>query len=243
MTSEQGSTDWVGDACVALADALAAGFDLEADLRDLIGYTARLAGTADVGVFITDRGGPLRAVGGDTAARPLELLELDQRQGPCVDCATNGEPVVNRRLEDAADRWPDLAAAGLAAGFRLVSALPLRHGGVVFGAVNLFQRDAGDLPEREVRLAQSLADAAAVGIAHHRAHLASAERGDQLQQALDERVLVEQAKGMLAEQLGIGTAEAFDILRRRARASQQRVADLAARVVAREIAARDLTGV
>lgn len=245
MEREEASGDWVGDACVALADTIGGGVDLDGELDALIRWTSRLLGTADVGVVIADGRGALRAVGAmGSSSAGLELLELERHEGPCVDCAVTGVAVVSSPLEgDGSTRWPHLAAAGVAAGFRTVTALPLRHGDVVFGALNVFERDGRPvLSERTIRLAQSLADAAGVGIASQRAYRQATELGEQLQRALDERIVIEQAKGMVAEHLGIDPAEAFEVLRRHARSTNRRVSDLAARFVAREIGGADLIG-
>jgi GAF domain-containing protein len=144
----------------------------------------------------------------------LELLEQQSEEGPCPDCYRSGEPLLDQTLADARDRWPHFAPGALEAGFRSVHALPLRFRGQAFGALNLYSVSKAPLQDSEVRAAQALADLATVTIVQHRALSEAQLLNDQLQHALNSRIAIEQAKGMIAGLHGVGMDTAFSLLRR-----------------------------
>jgi hypothetical protein len=157
----------------------------------------------------------------------LELFEAQNDEGPCRDCYRLGAAVVNVDLDAARDRWPQFAPRALAGGFRSANALPLRLRSQVIGSLNLFHHDSGGLGSNELRLAQALADAATIGILQQR----SIHRGElvagQLQLALTSRIVIEQAKGVLAERLKISADDAFEVLRGVARSRNRLLSELA----------------
>jgi GAF domain-containing protein len=140
--------------------------------------------------------------------------------------------VVVPDLAAAAARWPGFAAATLAAGFTAVHAMPMRRRAEVIGALTLFRTEPGELAKVDARVAQAMADIATIGISQARAVRHQEELAGQLQHALNSRVVIEQAKGVLAERLGLGMAAAFDALRTYARSHNTRVSELALSVVA-----------
>jgi GAF domain-containing protein len=142
-----------------------------------------------------------------------------------------GKAVVNQDLAAANGRWPHFAPEALAAGFRSVHALPMRLRGTIIGALNLFHVEAGDMPESDVETAQALADVATIGILQHRASLEAQVLNQQLQHALNSRVVIEQAKGMVAEREGLNMEQAFSALRQHARNHNQRLVAVAEAVI------------
>ena len=140
----------------------------------------------------------------------------------------------------AAGRWPRFAPEALAAGFRSVHALPMRLRGNVIGALNLFHVDAGPMRVADVGAAQALADVATIAILQHRAATEAQLLTEQLNHALNSRIVIEQAKGMIAERLGLDMAEAFRRLRSHARNHNLRLADVATTVISGEFAASAL---
>jgi len=163
--------------------------------------------------------------------RVLELFELQTEEGPCLDCYRTGQPVVNQDLEAAHGRWPRFAAEVLGAGFHAVHALPMRLRGTVIGALNLFHTERGEMRQVDLDAAQALADVATIAILQHRAAVEAQVLNEQLSHALNSRVLIEQAKGMVAEREGLDMEQAFATLRHYARNHNLRLADVATDVI------------
>ena len=166
-------------------------------------------------------------------SRLLEVLAVGIDTGPCVDCVRTGDPVVVDDLTAPAPtrRWPQFTQGAAAAGFRAAHALPMRLRGHTVGVLNLLHTDPHTLTEPDTRLGQALADAATIGLLHERALRHSETVAEQLQHALNSRVIVEQAKGMLAAQGNISTGDAFPILRHHARNHGRRLSDVARDIV------------
>jgi GAF domain-containing protein len=219
-------------ALVDLADNLVSDFDV-AEL--LIVLTDRCVDVLDVsaaGIMLASPAGDLRVMASSSEAmRLLELFELQAQEGPCLDCYTTGEPVLNVDLAGDDPRWPLFAERAMAAGFRSVHALPMRLRGAVLGALNLFNFDAGKIRPADVAAAQALADVATIAILQHRATSEAKLLNEQLSEALNTRIVIEQAKGMIAQQRGIDMEAAFTTLRDHARTHNLRLADLARDVV------------
>ena len=134
-------------------------------------------------------------------------------------------------LEVDSQRWPAFAERAAEYNYRSVSALPLRLRDERVGALNLFRTEAGALAPTDLAIGQALADVAAIGILHQRILTRSEMVNQQLQAALNTRVIIEQAKGVLAERGAVDMDGAFALLRSHARRTHQRLADLARAVV------------
>jgi GAF domain-containing protein len=189
---------------------------------DFLGYLAEVSvELLDVdasGLMLADEHGLLHVMASsDDQAELLELFELQQNEGPCPGCFRTGVPVVNADLR----QWPDFAAAAAAAGYASAHALPLRLRGHVIGAMNLFRSGTVPLTDEDTALAQALADIATIGLLHERKVREHQVLAEQLQHALDSRIVIEQAKGMLAERAGVSPAEAFGAMRSYARGNGQ----------------------
>ena len=174
------------------------------------------------------------------AMRVLELFELQSKEGPCLDCYRSGQPVVNQDLATVNGRWPRFASEALAAGFRSVHALPMRLRGTVIGALNLFHVEPGEMQKADVEAAQALADVATIAILQHRATLEAQVLNQQLQHALNSRIVIEQAKGMVAEREHLNMEQAFSALRNHARNHNLRLVDVAEAVIGGSLAASAL---
>jgi len=166
----------------------------------------------------------------DERARLLELFEIQNDEGPCRDCYQFGAAVVNVDLDGARERWPQFAPKAIAEEFRSANALPLRLRSQVIGSLNLFHADIGGLDSAELRTAQAMADAATIGILQQRTIRRGEVVAGQLQAALTSRIIIEQAKGVLAERLRISTDDAFGVLRAAARSRNRLLSDLAREV-------------
>jgi GAF domain-containing protein len=212
---------------VELTDTMVADFDVIDFLHVLTTRSVDLLDVSAAGLLLADPRGELRVVAASSeAARLLELFQLQSDQGPCLDCFRSGRPVTSTALSTD-QRWPKFAAAAGQAGFAAVQALPMRLRDQVIGALNLFRTVPGTFEPASVRVGQALADVATIGLLHERSMRRSDTLNEQLQTALNSRVVIEQAKGKLAERLGIDTDQAFTLLRDQARNRNQRLSDLA----------------
>lgn len=217
---------------VALADTLVADFDVVELLQGLTDRCVSLLEVDAAGLLLADPSHRLQLIASTSdAARLLELFQLQAREGPCVDCHRYGHPVVVPDIAVVAGRWPRFAPACRRAGFVGVHAVPMRYREQTIGALNLFRSDPGGLDRSGARIARALADVATIGLLQQRAISDMAELIEHLQTALDSRVVIEQAKGALAERLGLDTDEAFATLRRHARDHNLRLTELARAVV------------
>jgi GAF domain-containing protein len=220
--------DLLSDTFVELADTMVADFDVIDFLQMLSDRSVMLLSASAAGVMLADPRGELRvAASSNEAAGFLELFQLQNDQGPCLDCFRTGRAVTATDLTGPDPRWPRFAAAAVDYGFRTVEALPMRLRDHVIGALNLFRADPGPFDPTDLRLGQALADVATIGLLHERNVRRSETVAEQLQAALNSRVIIEQAKGKLAERLGMDMDRAFVLLRDYARNSNQRLTDVA----------------
>ncbi|MGW3649845.1 ANTAR domain-containing protein [Streptomyces sp. NPDC000878] len=213
---------------VELADNLVADFDLIDFLRLLTDRCVGMLDASAAGVLLADRDGELRVMAAsDERVRLLELFQLQNDEGPCLECFRTGAPVAITDLPREIDRWPRFVAAAHRSGFGAVQALPMRLRDETVGALNLFHAAPGPFDPVGTLVAQALADVATISLLQQRSTQRSTVLNEQLQNALNSRVLIEQAKGKLAERQGIDMEEAFTALRTYARAHNRRLSDLA----------------
>jgi GAF domain-containing protein len=227
----------VGQAFVALADTLVDDYDVIDLLDRLVGHCVDLLAADAAGLLLADGRGRLQVVAASNEdAQTMELLQLQSAEGPCLECYRTVVQVHIPDLADFAARWPTfVAAVERARGFRSVHAIPLRLRGQAIGALNLFHQAPGPVPEADLALAQALADVATIGILSERAVRRGEVLTEQLQTALNSRVVIEQAKGVTAQRLGLPMDLAFDRLRDFARARNLRLAEVARQVVVGEL--------
>lgn len=226
---------------IYLADTLVSGFDV-IDLADrLVGTCQDLLDVSTAGLLLDDQHGGLRVIASSSETmRMLELLELEADEGPCVDAFETGEQVSVPFLATTLDRWPRFTPRALADGLVAVYALPLRLRERTVGALNLFCDRPDQLSENDLRIAHVLASMATIGLINHRAIKRQELLAEQRQTALNSRVVIEQAKGVIAERTGVDMAVAFDLLRGVARSSRRPLSELAGDVVAGRVATDDL---
>jgi transcriptional regulator with GAF, ATPase, and Fis domain len=222
----------LSDTFVGLADTMVDDFDVIDFLHMLTDRSARLLSVSAAGVVLADPRGALRvAAASSEAAGLIELFQVQDDQGPCLDCFRTGQPVTAADLTGPDQRWPRFAAAATRAGFGAVHALPMRLRDQVIGALNLFSAGTGRLGPAGLRIGQALADVATIGLLQERNVRRAETLAEQLQAALNSRVVIEQAKGKLAERLGLDMDQAFTLLRDHARNSNQRLTDVARHVI------------
>jgi GAF domain-containing protein len=221
----------LADVFVEMADTLVDDFDVIEFLHVLTERCVQLLGVSAAGLLLTDGQDTLQLVAASSErTRLLELFQLQTDQGPCVDCFRTGQPVSVADVPSAG-RWPRFTAAAAEVGFAAVHALPMRLRDQVIGALNLFDTNPGALDEGRLRVGQALADVATIGLLQERAIRHRDVLTEQLQNALNSRILIEQAKGVLAERLHVDMANAFVVLRGGARNQNRRLTELAQAVV------------
>ncbi len=227
-------------AFVRLADTLASDFDVVDFLQTLSTDSVEILGAEAAGVMLADPRGGLRLVASsDERMRLLELFELQGAQGPCLDAFSSGRPV-QASAADSLARWPVFAPEASDAGFQRMCAVPLRVRTDVIGALNLFRGSDEPFTDTEMEIAQAMAEMAAIGLIQERALRERSLLAEQLQAALNSRVVIEQAKGMLAEYLTMNVDDAFKLLRNYARDHNRKLSQVASNIVDRKISRAEL---
>ncbi|HEY0617284.1 MAG TPA: GAF and ANTAR domain-containing protein [Kribbella sp.] len=237
MTREQR----LGRVFVELADTLVDEFDVIDLLHVLCERSVELLEADAAGLILADPQRRLQVMAATTEeARVLELFVLQSSEGPCLDCFETGQQLVNIDVQEVESRWPRFQAAAWRAGYRSTHALPLRLRGQVIGAMNLFCAGQATLSQEDVDLGQALCDVATIGLLQERLLREGDVLADQLQSALDSRVLIEQAKGVLAARAEIDVTEAFHLVRDFARRNHRRLGDVATAIIEGSITAAEL---
>ena len=219
---------------VELADTLVGGFDLMEFLHMLTERCVELLDVDAAGLLLADARGTLQLVAASTEqARVAELFQIQNDEGPCLDSYRTGQPVIvgDIAAADAAARWPRFAAAAREMGFAAVHAIPMRLRDQVIGTLNLFGTAADGLDPAVARAARALVDIATIGILQERASREQGIVSGQLQVALNSRVIIEQAKGILAERMRVTPDQAFIVLRAYSRNHNYPLTQLAADVI------------
>jgi GAF domain-containing protein len=221
----------LADVVVEIADTLVDDFDVIDFLHVLTERCVSLLGVSAAGVLLTDGQDTLQMVAASSErTRLLELFQLQADEGPCVDCFRAGAPVSVADLSTAG-RWPRFTEAAAAAGFAAVHAVPMRLRTEVIGALNFFDTTPGILDASKSSIGRALADVATIGLLQERAIRRRDVLTTQLQTALNSRIMIEQAKGVLAERLQVPMHEAFTLLRSTSRNTNRRLSDLAQAIV------------
>jgi GAF domain-containing protein len=237
------STGRLSDLFVEVADTLVDEFDLVDFLHNVTTSAAEISENSAVGLLLADSDGTLRHVASSTEdARLLELFQLQHAEGPCLDAYRSGEEIRDVDFADAGARWPVFVDRARQLGFTAAHCFPLRLRDEVIGALNVFRTDQRFLASDERQVVRALADVATIALMQERAVRRAEELTEQLQYALNSRIVIEQAKGAVARTLGIGVDEAFDVMRRHARARRLRLTDVARSVVVDREAMRRVTG-
>lgn len=217
---------------VEVADTLVADFDVVDLLTVVANRCVEVLDVAAAGLMVAGSDGDLRVVASSSETmRVLELFELQSAEGPCPECYRTGEAVVDHPLSLPNPRWPKFAPRAREAGFRSVYAFPMRLRANTIGAVNLFCADTTGLTAADVTAAQAFADIATIAILQHKAADEAQTINNQLTTALNSRVVIEQAKGIVAERASMPMDQAFTMLRSHARNHNLRLDDVARSVI------------
>ncbi|MGI8666740.1 MAG: ANTAR domain-containing protein [Jatrophihabitans sp.] len=221
---------------VNLADTLVTDFDIADLFSDLAGACVELLDVTAAGLMLVDVHGQLRVMASSSErSRLLELMEIQNDEGPCLDCHRTGTSILVADLAAERDRWPSFATEALRVGFGAAYALPMRLREQTIGALNLFHQQPRELSPAAQRVGQGLADVATIAILQQRAVQRGEELSTQLQAALNSRVVIEQAKGVVAGRERVDMPAAFALLRGHARRTGRRLSEVAHAVVTGEL--------
>ena len=233
MAEDQSREGRLADAFVGLADSLVSGYDVVDLLHSLIDHCLDLFDGFAAGLVLRDPSGALEVMASSTERTELlELFQLRQGDGPCIECYRRGRVVQVEDLAAESIPWPRFAVQAQAEGFRSVHAVPMRLRTQTIGAMNLFSPRPGLLSEMDLRIVQALTDVATIAILQERALRQSHVVSEQLQGALNSRVIIEQAKGVLSHQGGVDMDTAFTLMRSYARRRNEHLSDVARAVAA-----------
>lgn len=220
--------DRLVQAFVELADTLVNDFDIVDFLHLLVRRAIEGLDAAEAGILLADAGGGLHLMASSSErTRSLELFQLQNEEGPCLDCFHSGQPVTIENLEVEVDRWPRFVPAALDAGFASVHGMPMRLRDERIGVLNVFGARPGTLADADASVGRAMADIATIGILQQRAIHQAQVTVEQLEVALTSRIMIEQAKGVLAERAGLAMDESFERLRAYARRSNRGISDVA----------------
>jgi GAF domain-containing protein len=227
----------ISAAFVAVADTLTTDFDVLDLLHTLVEQCTQILDTDAGGLMLMDGNGQLQLMTSTSeAADFVEVMQLNASAGPCIECFTSGTAQSVPSIKHLGQRWPDFQKAAILGGFKSAHATPMKLRGQVIGTMNLFSTKRGALSERDAAVAQALTDVATIGILQERVVQEVNTMAEQLHKALDSRVLVEQAKGVIAHSLSIDMDAAFSAIRAYAHANS-----LTIRAVAEGISNRSIT--
>ncbi|UEL28841.1 GAF and ANTAR domain-containing protein [Pseudarthrobacter sp. L1SW] len=225
----------VSGAFVKLTDTLVADYDVLDLLHTLVEEAVGLLDIAAAGLVLADPSGELQVLASTSEeSRLVEVLQLRAGEGPCVESFAAGKAVTADDIR-VLDRWPAFKAAALSQGFHSVHAVPMRLHGRTIGAMGLFRSAPGSLSPEDAAIGQALADVATISLLQERAIREAAVVNEQLQRALNSRVLIEQAKGVIAHTSGVDMEGAFRLLRKHARAHNEALHETAGRIVDRSL--------
>lgn len=226
-----------------LADTMVDDYDTVDLLHVLVERSVALLDVAAAGLTLADQRGSMQVMAASSEhTRLLELFQLESAQGPCLDAFHTGRPISVDDLNapQATSRWPIFAPEAVRAGYVSVSAIPMRLRQEIIGALNLFGVTPGPLPVPDLRIAQSLAHTATIGILQERTIRRHEILTEQLQAALNNRIIIEQAKGILAHAGRLSMDQALTALRGYSRHRQTRMSDVADALTTNSLDPRDV---
>jgi ANTAR domain/GAF domain len=240
MTDTQ--EEWLARTFVELADTLVADFDVVEFLTVLVARCTAFLDGPEVGLSVADRDGKLRVLASSTQRmKVLELVEVQNDEGPCRDSFHTGQQIINQRVDAVESRWPLFTPLAQAAGFLMLHAVPMRLRGQSIGAINIFDSNLREMTAHEAAIVQAFADVATIGILQERSAADSAALTTQLNRVLATRVVIEEANGVVAEHLKTTMDEAFTLLRTYSRRENRRLTDVARSIAEGTIAPASLS--
>ncbi|WP_445154206.1 GAF and ANTAR domain-containing protein [Arthrobacter sp. Hor0625] len=230
--AERSRAERIGSAFVKMADTLVVDYDVFDLLHTLVDEAAAVLDAAAAGLLLVDPDGSLQVMATTSAeCQVVEELQVESGAGPCVDSYRTGTPVAVDDIAATTSRWPAFAACALSQGFGSLLAVPMRLRSRTVGSLALFSHGTGPFPAEDAAITQAFADMATIALLQERAAKESVLINEQLQRALNGRILIEQAKGMIAHTSNVDMGAAFALLRDYARSHNQTVYETADRII------------
>ncbi|MEN0083457.1 MAG: GAF and ANTAR domain-containing protein [Leifsonia sp.] len=223
-------------AFAGLVDTLVAGYDVVDLMQRLVDTCRDLLHVTASGVLLADEAGELDLMASTSeASRLVEIFQISAYSGPCIESFTTGKVVSLPDLSLTPERWSLFRDKATEEGFAAIIAIPLRLRETTIGTLNLLRDSPGELAETDLVAAQAFADVATIGILHQRTLRESETIREQLQTALNSRIVIEQAKGVVAQLHRITIDDAFAVMRDHARRNQEGLTTVAEAIVARRL--------
>ncbi|MBT2476269.1 GAF and ANTAR domain-containing protein [Microbacterium sp. ISL-103] len=224
------------DLFATLADTMVDDYDVVDLLQTLVGACQELLDASDAGILLADPSGELELVASTSEATQLvEVIQLAAEAGPCIECFLTGTAVSVPDIAAGSEKWPVFRQAALENGFASIEAIPMRLRNTTIGTLNLLRSGTGSPPPEDLSAARAFADVATIGILHERSLREQESLSSQLQTALNSRVMIEQAKGVVSFTAGVPIPDAFTLMRKFARDRGLRLSEVAERIVRRDI--------
>jgi GAF domain-containing protein len=214
------------------ARVLPAQYDLEVALAELTESVAAVLGLVGSGVTMAEEGRLRFVTAVSQASGELERIQEEQQAGPCQDAYDTGEVVWVPDVRVETTRWPEFAAAATRLGVAGVAGIPMRLSNQIIGALNLYSSTPREWSEEDLAVATVLADVATSYVINASKMRQQQQLSEQLQQALESRVVIEQAKGITAQQHAVTVDEAFHLMRGHARSNNASIRAVAEAIVA-----------
>lgn len=234
LTGAPGAT-----AVIPMLSELLGEFDVLELLDRVLRHSAGLVGASSAAVLVPDGLGGLQVLAATTeTARELELFQLMSGEGPAFDCVGSQQAVLAPDLETVAERWPAFVPAARSVGMTSVGSVHMGYRGTSVGALNLFDPEVDAVDG--LRPVQALADVAVLAVMQAGREVDPTDVLEHVRRTLDRRVLVEQAKGVVAEWTGLTPAESGPVLLHHARVTGTPLEELALRVVHLQVDASSL---
>jgi hypothetical protein len=219
-----------------LADTLVADYDVVDLLQNLVELSSRVLGATAAGVMLADEHGELDVIASTSeATRLVEVMQLSAYAGPCIESFVTGTAVSLPDITRSPERWHAFRDRALEQGFAAIDAIPMRLREDTIGTLNLFRTSTGELEQEDLVAAQAFADVATIGILHQRTIAESDTVRRQLQYALNSRIVIEQAKGVVAQTRGVSIDDAFTLIRDHARRNRLGISAVASDIVERRL--------
>ena len=221
------------DSLERFAAALTSGYGIGDVLHNLTGEMGEVLNLSGAGVTLVHDGRQRFVTAAVEAIATLERVQESFQKGPCIDAVASAVPVAMADIAegDASSRWPEYTVAAKDAGIQAVAGIPMLAEGTAIGAVNLYDSQPRDWSSEDLRVAAIFASIATGYLAHASTARQQQRTAEQLEQALNTRLIIEQAKGVLANQREMTVDEAFRRLRNYAREHNARIHDVAREVV------------